>query len=100
MTQTHMMFSRDGVFTGGAAVYSALWPEATLTLTASPPHHNVDQEDLVLSAQSWAPLPFFQKCHLTWALDSKALKQSDLGFLTRLHLSAGVWADTRTDSSN
>lgn len=52
MTQTHMMFSKDSVFTGGGAVYSALWPEATLTLTASPPHHNVDQEDLVLSAQS------------------------------------------------
>lgn len=39
----------------------------------------------VLSAQSWAPLPVFQKCHLTWALDSKALIQSDLGFPTRLH---------------
>lgn len=52
MTQTHMMFSRDGVFTGEGAVCSAFWPEATLTLTAIPPHHNVDQEDLVLSAQS------------------------------------------------
>ena len=46
------------------------------------------------------PTAMFQKCHLTWAPDSEALKQSDVGFPSHVRLSAGIWADTRTDSSN
>lgn len=41
VTQIHMMFSKDHVFTGGGAVHSAIWPKAMPTLAASYPAANM-----------------------------------------------------------
>lgn len=51
----------------------------------------------VLSPQSQEPSPLFRNVN-HWVTCSETLEQNDLGFPSHPHLSAGVWADTRTDS--